>query len=145
MDFADFNVEMRKFNLAFGQKGNEERASLIFEHFIGMKAWQFTKLINHLIQSCPRIPSIAEMLEVSRALFPMQQGPPKSEYYPSMFTEEQTRFLFKLTKALANGTIKDPQAFVEVFNPVLTDIINRKDKVLAEKLFSEISQTYGGL
>lgn len=58
----------------------------------------------------------------------------------SIFSKDQTDFLFSLTKKVAARQIPDQNEFLKIFIPALTRVINSRDRETINNLFIEAAQ-----
>lgn len=106
------------------------------------KRW-FEKLVTSLISGCVKSPVPQDFIIASNN----EDKKNRKTYYEehpihaiSMFTENQKKFLFSITKACVTGKIQKDEA--SIICQELDDIIKTHSKQRAHLFFEEISETH---
>lgn len=142
MEFNEFQPEMARLITAYGARYfPQERVKLIFEASKQLRVDEFSRVVNRIIESCTSTPSVDKVREVIRAMFkPVQQKVYNPTVHSTMFTPNQTKFLWTLLKAA--GQCKIPTEEIELIVEELDEVVKSKSSARAETLFAEIAKAY---
>lgn len=138
MNRDEFLEAMKKIRDCF-HGFSEEKSDILFDKVKNTPIEAFSEVCNKMVSNSKVTPSIAEFLEMIRNKYLPRESFRQDE---SMFSQEQQKFLFELTRKCGLGLIPESVKFSEFFSPILEEIIKTKNKVGAHALFKETSEMY---